>query len=305
MSGDAESHEKWTPPKLVAWISENMDKRGLPQPHRLEAEHLVAHALNISRLDIYLQFDKPSTEQEQEYLRELVKRRFKREPLAYILRNSKFWTLDLEVGPGVLIPRSDTELVVETAQKIVQSRGDSEPLHILELGTGSGAIALSLATDCKNLVILAVDNSSKALAYARINCRRYEGQIRDMNSRLFLLQCNRFDALRKENQFDMIISNPPYIPSNDIAGLQDEVRQWEPVAALDGGQDGSDYFVYLQEAAECLLKENGFLVMEHGFDQKLKIQTMLNSSATLTFRECVKDYSGHDRVLVYQKTLSQ
>jgi release factor glutamine methyltransferase len=305
MSGDAESHEKWTPPKLVAWIRENMDKRGLPQPHRLEAEHLVSHALNISRLDIYLQFDKPSSEQEQEYLRELVKRRFKREPLAYILRNSKFWTLDLEVGPGVLIPRSDTELVVETAQKIVQSRGDSEPIHILEFGTGSGAIALSLATGCKNLVIVAVDNSSKALEYARINCRRYEDQIRDMNSQLFLLQCNRFDALRKENQFDMIISNPPYIPSNDIAGLQDEVRQWEPVAALDGGQDGFDYFGYLQEAAECLLKENGSLVMEHGFDQKLKIQTMLNSSATLTFRECFKDYSGHDRVLVYQKTLSQ
>ena len=305
MSGDAEGHERWTPPKLVAWISENFDKRGLPQPHRLEAEYLVSHALNISRLDIYLQFDKPSTEQEQKYLRELVKRRFNREPLAYILRNSKFWTLDLDVGPGVLIPRADTELVVETAQKIVQTGEESDSKYLLEFGTGSGAIAISLATTCRNLIIIAVDNSAEALEYARKNHRRYDHRIQEMGSQLFLLQCNRFDAIKSQTRFDLIISNPPYIPSEDIPGLQEEVSQWEPLTALDGGQDGSAYFLYLRDAAECLLKKNGSLVMEHGFDQKSSIQKILQLSDSLTFRESVKDFSSHDRVLVYQQTQSQ
>jgi len=302
MSGDVEKNDIWTPPKLVSWISDSFKKRGLPQPHRLEAEILVCHALNISRLDIYLQYDKPCTEEEQEVLRSLVRRRFQREPLAYILESSKFWTLDLHVGSGVLIPRQDTEVVVETALKVIQASNNSRPHSVLEFGTGSGAISIALATECNDLLIVAVDSSTTALKYARNNLVRYQDKISANGNRLFFLGCDRFDAIKNRSHFDMIISNPPYIPSNDIADLQAEISQWEPKDALDGGKDGFDYYRILKDAAETFLKQNGSLVMEHGHNQKASIHDHMSKSDSLKLTDCIKDYAGHDRVIVYQQT---
>ena len=301
MRGEVDNPELWTPTKLVSWISENFKKRGLPQPHRQEAELLVCHALNISRLDIYLQYDKPSTVDEQNHLRDLVRRRLQREPLAYILQKEKFWTLDLNVGPGVLVPRQDTEVIVETALEIIRSNSTSIPQKILEFGTGSGAISLALATECRNLVIVAIDSSEKAISYARRNINRYRSKILEMGNRLFLLCCNKFDAIKYHCRFSSIISNPPYIPTGVIPVLQAEVNRWEPLTALDGGEDGLHYYRFLKEAAEALLCLDGFLVIEHGYDQKATIQELMGSSKSLEIRDSVKDYADNHRVLVYQK----
>ncbi|MCP4750262.1 MAG: peptide chain release factor N(5)-glutamine methyltransferase [Proteobacteria bacterium] len=293
--------EIWTPPKLVQWISNDFLKRGFPPPQRLEAEHLVSHALNISRLDIYLQFDRPCTDEEKRVVRSLVRRRYNREPLAYILGNCEFWSLSLEVGPGVLIPRRDTEVLVETIGKFFPAEAHDPSICILEFGTGTAALPLALATDREDLFIVSVDNSPSALEFASRNVARYRQETEVNSSRIVLVRGNKFEALRHRPTFDFLISNPPYIPEDEISSLQDEVSLWEPIDALAGGKDGLDFFAFLKESAAGLLKPNGFLIFEHGYDQRASIRKLMDRSDRLEFKAGIKDYSGHDRVLVYQK----
>ncbi len=292
----------WTPPKLVQWIAEDFGSRRMPGSLRLEAERLVSHALGISRLDIYLQYDKPCSPEEQKAVRELVIRRRNREPLCYVLQSSEFWSLPLEVGPGVLIPRPDTEVLIEATLGVIRSQPRSGPLQILELGTGSAAIPLALSMDEDQLNITATDISAQALGFARKNINCYRSEFEKRGNLIYLIQGNRFDAIKQQARFDYLVSNPPYIPVGDIDHLQEEVRSWEPRGALDGGQDGLDFYRYLKDAAEQLLKPGGFLIFEHGFDQRASIQELMSSSIILAYSEAIKDLGGHDRVLIFRKT---
>ena len=292
--------EVWTPPKLVQWISKDFEQRGFPPPHRSEAEQIVSHALNISRLEIYLQYDKPCSQLEQTAVRKLVKRRHRREPLAYILGNCGFWSMTLQVGPGVLVPRQDTELLIEVAlSRIPDNLKDR--YQLLEFGTGSAAIPLALALERENLSVLSIDNSAQALHYASQNIVQYEKQLEKKNSQICLVRGDRFQAITERAIYDLIISNPPYIPKGEIDDLQSEVSEWEPREALDGGENGLDIFNYLLVSAESYLKPDGFLIFEHGFEQKKSIQTIMSSSKTVSFHSSFKDYNKQDRVLVYQK----
>ena len=252
------NNEIWTPPKLVQWIASDMERRDFPPPHRLEAELLVSHALNISRLDIYLQFDKPCKSDEQACLRELYKRRLQREPLAYILGHCEFWSLTFQVGKGVLIPRADTEILIESALNIIPDRSET-PYQILELGSGSGIIPIVLAHEKENLSIISVDKSQDALQYAEKNLKQHSEKIKAKGNTIQFIHGDKFELPNIPDHVDLIISNPPYIPKADINQLQEEVKGWEPTAALEGGDDGFLFYTYLKNKAEKRLKEGGYI----------------------------------------------
>jgi len=294
-------NDTWTPPRLVKWISQDFKNRGFPPPHRLEAEYLVSHCLNISRLDIYLQYDKPCSLEERERLRELVKRRQKREPLAYIIGEFYFWTLVLFVGSGVLVPRQDTEILVEEAVNLIPDEERDSQYCILELGTGSAAIPLAISMERKNIHITTIEKYSPALGFAKKNLIKYKQEISKNHNQILMVQGDKFHAIQNHPFFDMIISNPPYIPERDIGDLQEEVRSWEPKDALSGGNKGLDFYQYLKNQAESLLKPGGILIFEHGYHQKQQILELFEPSTTLKIHKSTKDYSNNDRVLGYKK----
>lgn len=295
------NNEIWTPPKLVQWIASDMERKKFPPPHRLEAELLVSHALNISRLDIYLQFDKPCKPDEQAQLRELYKRRLQREPLAYILGHCEFWSLTFQVGKGVLIPRPDTEILIEKALEIIPDKPDGS-YQILELGSGSGIIPIVLAHEKENLSIISVDKSLDALQYAEKNLKQYQDKIKAKGNSIEFIHSDKFEHPSVPAQVDLIISNPPYIPKADIQELQEEVKSWEPTAALEGGDDGVIFYTYLKKQAEDRLKKGGYILFEHGYDQQKELSDIFSTSSLLGDEKKIKDYAGKDRALQYQKT---
>jgi release factor glutamine methyltransferase len=216
--------EPWTPLKLLAWAQEWFAKKGVDSP-RLTGELLLAHALRCDRVRLYLDFDKPLGEPELAAFRELVKRRAEGEPTAYLVGKREFYGRPFRVTPAVLVPRPETELVVEAALAALPEGGAA-----LDLCTGSGAIALSLALERPSARVLATDLSPEALAVARENAAA-------LGAAVELLEGDLFAAVPADGRFDLIVSNPPYVPSGELPGLSREVRR-EPALALDGGPDG-------------------------------------------------------------------
>ncbi len=294
-------NDHWTPPKLVRWISEQFQNHQLAPPHRLEAELLVSHALGISRADIYLQHDQPCQEHELAEVCELYNRRINREPLAYITGSCGFWTLRLSVGQGVLIPRQDTELIVDAALEIIPDQPREVPYTILELGTGSAIIPLALATERQYLDITTVEVSPEAIHYARINIEHYNDQITSLQNKIHLLQGDRFEAIHSVSCFDLIISNPPYIPELDIDSLAPEVKHWEPCKALSGGENGLEFYDYLKQASIRLLKPGAVLLFEHGYDQLRALSELFAQTKDLKLEATIQDLNQKDRVMKFSK----
>lgn len=291
----------WTPPKLVKWISDDLEIKGFPQPHRFQAEILVSHALEISRLDIYLQHDKPCTLLEQKKVRELVKRRYRREPVAYIVGSCEFWTLKLEVGPGVLIPRPDTEVLVEAIVEEFAEYSGHQRVRILELGTGSAAIPLALCNERGDLDIVTIEYSSQAMDFACRNISTYPNLITEKRNSISTIRGDRFSSIKPAPLFDFIISNPPYIPNAQFESLQKDVTEWEPKVALSGGESGIEFYDYLHDASACRLKPGGHLIVEHGFDQAGLIADLFHNSRHFELHKQRKDYAGNDRVSSFRK----
>jgi len=269
----------------------------------LEAECIVSHALGVSRLEIYLNHDKPCTLKERELIKGFLKRRYNREPLAYITGICNFWSLKLKIEPGVLIPRKDTEVLVEHTLSLIPDLPRSSYFSILELGTGSAAIPLALSLERKGLSIYTVEKSQVSLRVAKENILQYQLQLVERDNRIFQIQGDRFLPIKSGINFNLIVSNPPYIPSLNISNLQEEVSLWEPSLALDGGKDGLDFYRYLKEAGEMLLSPKGYLVFEHGYDQLEEIKKIMDKSKVLTHYQEIKDIEGRDRVLIYQKSM--
>ena len=292
-------NEIWTATKLVHWISNDLKKRGLSPPHRLEAELLVASALSISRLDIYLLHDKPCTADERSAVRKLYKRRIQGEPIAYILGEADFWTLNLDVGTGVLIPRQDTETLIEVTLECISAFAKSDsPISILELGTGSGAIPLALCHESKNLEIITTDISLEAMKYASQNIKKYEAIISGRQNVIYPVICDKFAGLIPRQQFDIIVSNPPYIDLEEYQTLQMEVKDWEPIVALQAQNKGLFYYEYFSSVAHQYLKPAGVLIFEHGYSQAQAIKKVFNHH--LVFQSSHKDLCQKDRVMVFQ-----
>ena len=256
----------WKTLDLINEATQFLASREIENP-RLEVELLLAAALGLRRIDLYLQFERTLPADEVETFRGHVRERLTGRPVQYITGESGFRLLDLEVTPDVLIPRPETELLVEQTLSLV---GEGRDATALDLGCGSGAIAIALATESPTLRVTASDLSPAALAVAAKNRDRH-----DIVGRLQLLCGDLFGPLRAETRFDLIVSNPPYIETVEIESLQPEVRDHEPRLALDGGEDGLDVIRRIIQAAPKHLRPGGALLLEVGHTQAEQVSDLL------------------------------
>jgi release factor glutamine methyltransferase len=280
-------NEVWTPLRVLEWTAGRFRERGL-ESARLDAEVLLAHALKTNRVGLYTGFDKPLAAEELTAYRELVKRRLAGEPVAYLVGEQEFWSLPLKVDARVLIPRRDTETLVEVGLKRVRS-GGTPCRRIADVATGSGAVALALAVECPGAVVIATDASEGALEVAAANVERHA-----LGARVTLRHGDLLGPLAGEEPFDLIVSNPPYVPRGEIDGLAREVKA-EPRAALDGGVDGLDLIRPLVAGAPALLAAGGMLAVEHTAEQGARVRALLEG-ARLGEVRTTKDLAGLDRV---------
>jgi release factor glutamine methyltransferase len=254
---------------------------------RLDAEMLMAEALRIERSRLYLDSNGTIDGATLARFRALVARRAAGEPMSYIIGRREFWSLDFIVTPAVLTPRPETELLVETALKRLAAK--SSP-RILDLGTGSGAIAVALAKEIPGAAIVATDISLDALEIARANARRH-----GVEDRISFRAGDLFDSV-PQTTFDMIVSNPPYIRETDIAELPRDVRDFEPVIALDGGADGMDFYRRIACDAPGYLNPGGFVAVEIGADMGEEVARLFADAGFADVR-VEKDLAGLERVV--------
>lgn len=284
--------EKWTVLKVLQWTTAFFERKNLEQP-RASAEVLLAHLLKMERIQLYLNFDRPLTRAELTSYRAAIQRRAAREPTQYITGKQEFWSLELEVTPAVLIPRPETELLVEKTLELV---GNSVK-RVLDLGTGSGAIALALAHECPTLRIIASDQSYEALQVARRNALRHQLQERVAFVATDLL-CGFTTSVAP---FDIIVSNPPYIGEKEFPALAPEIIQYEPSSALLAGPQGLTVIRRIIREAPGYLRNEGSLLLEIGVGQAELLQDELPKAHAFAHFEFLRDYSGILRVLHLRK----
>jgi release factor glutamine methyltransferase len=265
--------------------------KGIDSP-RLQLELLLAHVLQLPRLKLYLNFDRILTESEADQVRQLVKRRGQREPLQHLLGTTCFCGLDMIVNRSVLIPRPETELLAERAWKYCQALSASKPPVVLDYGTGSGCLAIAVARHCPSAVVHASDVSEPALGVAKENAQRH-----GVTERIRFWAGNGVAAWAGGIFFDLIVSNPPYIPSADIAHLMPEVRDWDPHGALDGGSDGLDFYRRLAVETLPITQPGACLMLEFGDDQGPRIRPLFEEQSWRV-DPLVVDYSGRERILI-------
>jgi release factor glutamine methyltransferase len=286
------SPDRWTISGLIRWTQHYFADRGIEAP-RAAAEILLAHVLGVARIDLYLRHDQPLNDDELGRFKALIKRRVQREPVAYIVGEKEFWGLALAVSSRVLIPRPDTESLVETVLNTVLHPDGEAPKRVLELGVGSGAIVIALATERPDHHYFAADCSTAALAVTRANLQRH-----GLADRVRLFAGNWLDPVGGRGpRFDLIVSNPPYIPSRDLAALAPEIRRYEPTGALDGGEQGLDAIRRILGAAYRHLAPGGHLVLEIGHDQAETVCRAAGDAGPYAVTGVARDYAGHDRVV--------
>ena len=273
--------------------TEFLGKKNVESP-RLQTELLLAHLLKLPRMKLYLNFDRELSPAETDALRELVKRRGLREPLQHIVGSTSFCGFEMAVNRHALIPRPETELLAEAGWQFLLER---RPPAALDFGTGTGCIAIALAAKCPKATITALEISTAALALAKENAARNQ-----VSERIEFLQGNGFAALDGgPRSFDLIVSNPPYIPSAEIATLEPEVRDFDPRAALDGGADGLDFYRTLAAQARPFLKADGKVMLEFGDGQADAIKKIFADENWIV--EAVKeDYSQRARIIIVKSS---
>jgi len=259
--------------------------KGVDSP-RLNAETLVGHALNLTRMKLYLQFERVLTEEELEVIRPIVRRRSQREPLQYILGHVDFSGLKLKVDKRALIPRPETEYLIE---KIKDKLGSKSPVNILDLGTGSGAIALALAKHFSEAYITAVDASENALALTTDNI-----QALGFSERVKPVLSTWFDSVTPNSTFDLIISNPPYLTLLEVSQAMPEVNKYEPHSALIADEEGLKDIKTILSQAKAYLAPQGIIALETGENQHEAIKGMASSYGFTQFLS-EKDLAGKDR----------
>ncbi len=286
------------PPRISAALLEGARRllSGAVDSGRLDAELLLGHVLNMTRAHLVVAANQPLSRQQCEQYEMVLSRRLRREPVAYITGLQEFWSLDFCVTPDVLIPRPETERLVEIALKLAVDLRAAEPLRILDLGTGSGAIAIALASELPGAEIWASDFSESALSVAQINAQR-----NGVAERIQFHHGDLFTAIRDaEKPFHLIVSNPPYIRRGEIAQLEPAVSRWEPRAALDGGVDGLDYYRRIAAETFDYLLANGATVVEIGADMGSSVAALFANTG-LVNAKIYQDYGGKDRVVVARK----
>ena len=292
------TQKRWAIQEILNVTTEFFRDKGIESP-RLCAEVLLSHQLKKSRVELYLEFDQPLSTLEIAGYRSLIRRRLKREPLQYITGHQEFWSLDFLVSPAVFIPRPETELLVEEALKLKQRDflSDSFQPKILDLGTGSGAIAIALAKEIQNATIWASDISFEALALARDNAKHH-----NLNNRIKFCQGDLWQPFSNSSiTFDMIISNPPYIPAEAFKTLPPEVSYYEPRIALDGHENGTHFIKRIIEESGIYLKPGGWLLIEMDPDQTERALYLIDSTQSFRYKERLMDYRKKYRMVKAQK----
>lgn len=281
--------ELWTVRKLIAWIHGDLEKRGIDNA-RLDADLIVAHALKAKRIALYLDLDRPLIEAELTLIRALVARRRAREPMAYILGEREFYGRPFEVTRDVLIPRPDTETLVEqTLLALKASRLDG---RLLDLCTGSGAVAVTLAAELPERAIVATDISQAALDVTKRNAER-----NGVSERVELRLGDLFGALHEGERFAAITANPPYIGADEMKTLDVDVRDYEPRLALDAGVDALVFYRRIAAEAARWLVPGGALLVEVGYTQAAQVRALFAEQGLEDVRS-VKDLAGTERVVI-------
>jgi len=282
--------ERWTVLRVIQWTTEHFQKKGVENP-RLESEVLLAHLLGIDRMGLYLNYDRPLKEEERTAYRDMIQRRIAGEPVAYIVGYREFWSMRFSVSPECLIPRPETEHLVEEGVRI--GKGLRSPLRVLEIGHGCGAVAVALATELEEARIVATDISPGALSLAQENAEAHGA-----GERIRFVLGNLFPP--GEGPFDLICSNPPYIPTEEVLKLAPEVRDYEPLTALNGGEDGLRFFREIAEGAPGFLTEGGWLLLELGQGQDEQVSAILKERGFVHI-DLIPDYAGIKRVIRAQR----
>ncbi len=291
---DAGGSSTWKILDLIQWGGPYLERHGVGQP-RLSIEWIAAKVLGVKRLDLYLQFERLLSAGELAQIKELLARRVLQEPVQYLLGQWDFYGLPFDVSPHVLIPRPETELLVESLLNCLPKDDISASTLGLDLGTGSGNIAVAMLTRLPASRCVAVDLSLEALVLARLNARRH-----GVEERVTFREGHWFDAVRPDDafRFDWIVSNPPYVAKEQWETLPREVRCYEPRMALWGGEAGMEAYPSIVRGAPRYLKPGGWMALEIGDGQWESVKHLIEETPGLEFFQAVKDGNGIQRVVI-------
>jgi release factor glutamine methyltransferase len=308
----AATQPAWTIVALLRWTTDYLKDKGVLEP-RASAEVLLAHVLNLSRLDLYLRYDQPLSPEELARFKSLVVRRRQGEPVAYLTGHREFWSLDFQVRSGVLIPRPETEILVASALEAARTmiglelegqepqkfaRQKKTVLWGLEIGVGSGAVVVALARELPQMAWLALDLSETSLTVARDNARRH-----GVADRLRFVRSDLLSGLNPGPRFALLVANLPYVPRAQWEQLPPEIRDFEPQQALLGGEDGLELIRPLTQEAHRYLRPGGCLALEVGEGQAGKVLELLRQTGAYRGLETLADYRGIKRVLRGMRSL--
>ncbi len=308
--------QNWTIQKLLNWVTEYLTDKSIDSP-RLSAELLLSHVLGLKRIELYTQFDKPVSKQQLDILHDLVKRAGQHEPISYLTGKTEFYSLELGITPDCMIPRPETELLVERAVEFLRSRTGKQPAvslpalsevegsnpFVCDLCTGSGCIAVAIAKNFQNAHIFATDISAAALDIAAKNVEKYQ-----LQDRITLLCGDLFDPLIPQldvEKFDLIVCNPPYVSATEFEKLSKSIRDYEPKAALYADQDGLDVHRRIIEKVGAFLKPDGALILEFGYRQGQAIRELLEQVGFFAEITIEKDTGDNDRIAIAKKLSRQ
>ena len=293
----ADTNGTWTVRRLLEWTPGFFAKKNVDQP-RLSAELLLSHVLKLARIQLYTGYDNVVDDAKLARFRDLVKRAGDQEPIAYLTGIAHFFSLEFSVNRDVLIPRPDTETLVENVLQTVRHQPGLEAPRVLDLCTGSGCVAAAIAKNLKTANVLAIDISEKAADVARKNIEQLE-----LSDRMMVEVGDLFEPMKKivdARPFDLIVSNPPYIATDQLPGLDKSVREYEPMLALDGGVDGLVIHRRILAKAPDHLLPGGRVFLEIAFDQGPAAREMALDYDAFVEPRILKDFGGRDRVLALQ-----
>jgi release factor glutamine methyltransferase len=294
-SDESTAAETWTIGRLLSWTTDFLRDRGADNP-RLDAEVLLAHARGCDRIDLYTAYEEEAPESVRATFREHVRRRAKGTPVAYLVGRREFFSMSFQVTPDVLIPRPESELLVVRALDLAKTQAKAGELRLADVGAGSGILAVSCAKHLPNCTVLALDISPAALRVAQANAKQH-----GVAERIEFLASDLFAVHAAAAEFDLILSNPPYVASEEMAELDADVRDHEPHLALDGGKQGTEVIARLIPQAAERLRPGGWLLMEVGPSNAAQVEQLVDSQTGFTRHETIADLAGHPRVVQAQK----
>ena len=286
----------WTIQNLLNWVNEYLTNKGI-ESSRLSAELLLSGVLGLKRIELYTQFDKHVAAEQLDKLRDLVKRAGQHEPVAYLVGKTEFYSMELNITPACMIPRPETELLVERAIEFLRTRHGTQ--FICDLCTGSGCIAVAIGKNFPDARIIATDICDEALAVAAGNIEKHK-----LKDRIKLLCGDLFDPIISGldvKKFDMIVCNPPYVSSAEYEKLDKNVKDYEPRKALFAGIDGLDIYRRIIEKADGFLKPDAALIMEIGYAQGPAVKELLEQTGVYNEIKIEKDFHNNDRIVSAKK----